>query len=220
MLLTGVLNGLYFVALGEAYQRMPAAVVYPVARSSPLLLVAIEVGCFAVPLGYQRTAAIILATSGILLLARSLPATGNRRGIWFALLAATATTGYTLSDQQAARSGIDSISAGLGYVCGTYAIAWVIMSGQRWLQGVQVVPPRPPLLPTLLAALCVGGAYALVIGALRFLPAAVTVTWTNMGVIIGVIFAIIFLRERERITLRLTAVAVTIGGLILLAVAH
>jgi drug/metabolite transporter (DMT)-like permease len=211
MLLTGVLNGIYFVALGQAYQRMPAAVVYPVARSSPLLLVAVEVGWFAVPLGYQRILAIILATSRILLLARSLTATGNRKGIWFALLAAMATTGYTLSDQQAARSGIDSIPAGLGYVCGTYAIAWIIMSGQRWLQGVRVVPPRPPWLPTLLAAACVGGAYALVIGA---------VTWTNMGMIIGVILAIIFLRERERISLRLTAVAVTIGGLILLAVAH
>lgn len=60
-------------------------------------------------------------------------------------------------------------------------------------------------------------AYALVIYAMRYIPAAYAVAFTNAGIVLAGLIAMTWYRERERWRARLAAMLMVCAGLLLLA---
>jgi len=204
----------YMLCLGPAYDRAPAAVVYPIARSSPLTiaLVAWLLGIDALP--PIAWAGIVISVLGLWLLARAAGRLDGR-GLPWALGAAGCTTVYALSDRRAALVLGDAWSA-LGFVTAIYATTLVVLTAKRLAQK-RGLPARPPVGRWLTGSLCIGSAYALVIHAMRGLPAAEAVAYTNAGIVVAVILGVTALRERAGWIRRSIASTVICLGLLVLA---
>lgn len=216
--ISGTANGLYFLGLRAAYHAAPASAVYPMVRSSPLLIAVVETLFFARDFPLLSWLAILVAASGLWLIATS-SHDGVRRlsKAWpYALFAASMTVVYSLSDKAAA-AHLDGLDVALGYVCVNYAIGWLFLCGeqkrrtQRWIP--VVIPSKRALL---IGTLGVGTAYALVIYAMRWLPAAYAVTLTNAGIVLTVLLGITWLKEHEGWRQRAAGAGLVVAGLVLL----
>ncbi|MDD2702259.1 MAG: EamA family transporter [Sideroxydans sp.] len=214
--ISGTANGLYFLGLRAAYHTAPASAVYPMVRSSPLLIAVIETLFFARDFPLLSWLAIFVAAAGLWLIATS-SHDGVRRlsKAWpSALFAASMTVVYSLSDKVAA-GHLDGLHVALGYVCVNYAIGWLFLCGEqkrrtrRWIPAV--TPSRRALL---IGTLGVGTAYALVIYAMRWLPAAYAVTLTNAGIVLTVLLGIVWLKEHEGWRQRASGVLLVVMGLV------
>ena len=208
---------LYFAALRTAYRHAPVALVYPLARSAPLLIAlvgVVVVGDRLSPLGW---AGIVASTVAILLLGAS-GRHGKARGALLpAALAACGTTVYSLADKVAVAQ-LPSYKAQLGYVSGTYLGAWIMYTlwlrrqRGRWWPG-----QHPGKLPLLIGALFIGSGYALVIGTMRVIPAAYAVALSNLGIVVAAFLSVFVFREREHAARRLTWAAMLAASLLLIA---
>ena len=65
----------------------------------------------------------------------------------------------------------------------------------------------------LVGSLCVGLAYALVIHAMRILPAAEVVAYTNAGIVLATMTSLLVFRERMQWRQRAVAAGVVCAGL-------
>ena len=197
--ISGTSNGLYFLALRRAYTLAPASAVYPMVRSSPLLIAIVEVLFFGHSFPLLSWFAILLALSGLWMIATSAQEGLTRlsRAWPYALFAALMTVIYSLSDKQAAVN-IPDLRTALGYVCVNFAISWgFLLIEQKWRTGHWIPAPMPPVYALIIGTLGVGTAYALVIYAMRSLPAAYAITLTNAGIVLTVLLGIIWLKEYE-----------------------
>ncbi|MDP2431929.1 MAG: DMT family transporter [Pseudomonadota bacterium] len=197
--ITGIANGVYFVALRRAYALAPASAVYPLARSAPLLIAVLEFVVFDRSFTLLSWGGILIGVAGLWLIATSAREGAARlRQAWpYAALAALMTALYSLSDKAAAPHLPDMAST-LGYVCATYAIGWVFLSLEQWRAVRRWTPEKiPGIFPLLVGSLGVGTAYALVIASMRHLPAAYIVTLTNAGIVLTVLLGVLWLKERD-----------------------
>ena len=214
--ISGIANGLYFLGLRAAYQVAPASTVYPMVRSSPLLIALVETLFLARDFPLSSWLAIFIALTGLWLIATS-SHDGVRRlsKAWpHALFAASMTVVYSLSDKEAA-AHLAGLNVALGYVCVNYAIGWLILCGEQKRRAQRWIPAIMPSLSTLLiGTLGVGTAYALVIHAMRWLPAAYAVTLTNMGIVVTVLLGVTWLKEREGWRQRMAGAGLVVAGLI------
>jgi len=207
----------YILCLGRAYDLAPAGVVYPVARCSPLPIAFAAwawSGHQPSPLGWGG---ILVGVCGLWLLARS-TGTFDRRGLPWALGAAACTTVYAISDREAAQI-LDGLAGAVGFVTAIYSTTALVLFAWRRARG-RGLPRRPPWWRLLAGSLCIGSAYALVIHALRRIPPAEAVTYTNAGIVIAVLLGIAVLGERQHWTRRLIATVVITTGLVLLGLAQ
>jgi len=207
----------YFAALRTAYRHAPVALVYPLARSAPLLIAlvgVIVVGERLSPLGWVG---IVASTVAILLLGAS-GRHGKARGALLpAALAACGTTVYSLADKVAV-SQLPSYKAQLGYVSGTYLGAWIMYT--LWLRrqrGRWWPSQHPGALPLLIGALFIGSGYGLVIGTMRVIPAAYAVALSNLGIVIAAFLSVFMFGEREHAARRLIWATVLAASLLMIA---
>lgn len=211
-------NTLYFLALNRAYAHAPVALVYPLVRSSPLLIGLWSVLFFGESLGLSAWGAMLISVAGLLLLAGTAWRKDGFAALPLALVAALATSAYSLSDK-AATAYLPTFGSLVGFVTVGYTASFVALTLQMRLEHGAWLPQRAPRLPYLLiAGGSIGLAYALVIHAMRDLPAAVVVTFTNAGIVIAGILSIALFRERAHWRMRLAGILVICLGLALLAV--
>ena len=197
--ITGVANGVYFVALRRAYALAPASAVYPLARSAPLLIAVLEFVVFDRSFTLPSWGGILIGVVGLWLIATSAREGAVRlRQAWpYAALAALMTALYSLSDKAAA-SHLPDMASTLGYVCVTYAIGWGFLSLEQRRAVRRWTPEKVPgIFPLLAGSLGVGTAYALVIASMRHLPAATIVTLANAGIVLTVLLGVLWLKERD-----------------------
>jgi phosphonate utilization associated putative membrane protein len=218
--ISGTTNGLYFLALRSAYHQAPASAVYPMVRSSPLLIVLVETLLFGRSFPLLSWFAILISASGLWLIATSAHdgVTRLSRAWPYALFAACMTVVYSLSDKVAA-SNMQGLNSALGYVCVNYAIGWVFLCLEQKRRTRHWVPVSTPALKSLLiGTLGVGTAYALVIYAMRWIPAAYAVTLTNAGIVLTVLLGVLWLKEYEGWRQRATGAGLVVLGLVVIGV--
>lgn len=197
--ISGTSNGLYFLALRRAYTLAPASAVYPMVRSSPLLIAIVEVLLFGHSFPLLSWCAILLALSGLWMIAGSAQDDVTRlsRSWPYALIAAVMTVIYSLSDKMAAVT-IPDLRTALGYVCVNFSISWIFLLLEQKCRTDRWIPAAtPPFYALIIGTSGVGMAYALVIYAMRALPAAYAVTLTNAGIVLTVLLGIVWLKEHE-----------------------
>lgn len=219
--ITMMANSIYFIGLRHAYARAPAGYVYPLARSSPLLIVLWEALFFQTLPNGIALLGILLSLVGLWWLAT----TGKhhaqtRSALPWIVLAAIATSVYSLSDKVASTQLL-GFYALLGFVTLGYLASFVTLSALNLYQIGRIVPAcRPAWGYVLVGGLFIGTAYALVIHAMQTLPAAYVVTFTNAGIMLMALLSVVLLREREHWRQRLLGAALVGAGLLVLGVSR
>ena len=217
LLISAASNTSYFLALNRAYQHAPVALVYPIVRSSPLLIGIWSAVFFGESLGVPAWSAILINVMGLMVLARTAWRGDGFAALPFALIAALATSVYSLSDKTAT-AYLPTFASLVGFVTVGYLSSFVALTLQmRLKQGLWRPESIPRLQYLLIAAASIGLAYALVIHAMRHLPAAVVVAFTNAGIVIAGLLSIFLFHERVRWRMRLLGMAIICAGLTLFA---
>ncbi|TDO95740.1 EamA family transporter [Marinomonas balearica] len=236
---TGFFQALYLWGLSEAYKTGEMSIAYPIARSSPLILVCIS----SLILGREESISV-QAILGIVLIVAGcffIPLTSFRslklsqylnRTTLFALVAAFATAGYSLIDDEATSqmrglvfpSGEPVASVAeiaLVYVVlqNVFAVFWMVgfvffrrsqrdafydVVRNKWHYGV-------------LTAVLMLGTYALVILSMAFVEdVSYVVAFRQLSIPLGVLFAVIGFGEKLYMP-KLTGVILTFIGLVAVA---
>lgn len=220
VLITTLAITLYFVALRWAYQGAPASLVYPIARSSPLLIAVWMSLFWQSSMGLFAWIGVSLTVIALLALAWQNRAQATLKSVIFAATAAFFTSIYSISDYFIAQS-FTEIELFIGLVTVAYVSSWLALSLLRYQQHKQIIPKqRPSLSVFLIASSSVGFAYVLTIYAMRDLSAVYVVSMTNMGIVIVFLLSIFWLKEPVNHRNNWIAIAVLMMGLLVLSVSR
>jgi len=215
--LTSLAEAVYFVALGAAYRHAPVPVVYPIARSSPVLIALWSALLFGERLPLTGWLGILISVAGVLALAWTARAGLTARAVPWALLAAFATSVYSTSNKSAV-TAMPDYPVELGYVSIAILAAWLALTWENWCAHGHWRPRQMPTRRTWIAGgLFIGNAYALTIHAMQYIPAAYAVAFTNAGIVLAGVIAMTVFGEREHWRQRLSAMLAICFGLVMLA---
>jgi uncharacterized membrane protein len=220
---SGISAGLYLFFLAKAFESSDFTIVYPVARSLPVVFVGIIDVLRGRPLTALGWTGIWLVAGGCLLVPLrsfrdfSLRQYINRTSLWM-LLTAFGTVGYTLLDKIAAevvRSGPATAARyGMIYFAVSY-LPYVLLlkisksenhnaNGMGWKLAIP-------------GGLLQFGAYWLILWAYQLSPyASYIVAFRQFSIVIGAILAFIIYKE-EGVTVRMTGASLITAGLVLIA---
>lgn len=223
---SGLCAGLYLFFLAKAFESSDFTIVYPVARSLPVIFMAfIDVirGRFLTPVGWIG---ILLVAGGCTLVPLrtfqdfAIKKYFNRASLWM-LLAALGTVGYTSLDKIAAEVVAQGPATAARYGYMYFAISLIpytiflrmskshtpITNGKT--MGWKLAIP---------AAVLSFAAYWLVLWAYQLTPfASYIVAFRQFSIVIGAILAFIIYNE-EGVAVRLTGASLITTGLILIGV--
>lgn len=216
MVVTAAANTFYFLALRKAYHFAPVALVYPVARSSPVLIVIWTWLIFDQRIALGGIIGITINACGLWVLAGTSKQGDTRHALPWAMIAAFATSIYSLSDKLAV-SYLPSFGSQLGFITVGYMASFLGLSFIQYRESQSFIPAcRPRFIYTLLGGLFIGVAYALIVRAMLELPAAYVVAYTNAGIVLATIFSIWRFKETENWKRRIIAATIITLGLITL----
>lgn len=217
LVVSAAANTVYFMALRRAYELAPVALVYPLVRSSPFLIALWSVLFLNESLRGNEWLGIAISVAGLLTMASSGRCDDDNRALPYALTAMVATSIYSLTDR-AAIAHIPGFGGVIGFITFGYAASWVMLTlDLRRATGAWIPPRRPHVAVVVAGGLCVGLAYALVIHAMRSLPSAVVVAYTNAGIVIATALSILMFNERTLWKTRAAAALAISAGLFTLS---
>lgn len=223
---SGFSAGLYLYFLARAFESSDFTIVYPVARSLPVIFVAfIDVlrGRFLTPIGWVG---ILLVAGGCTLVPLrtfkefAFKKYFNRSSLWM-LLAALGTVGYTLLDKIAAevvQQG-PATAARYGYMYFAFSLIPYLVLIKLFKSGSPQTDVKSMgwklAIP---AAILSFAAYWLVLWAYQLSPfASYIVAFRQFSIVIGAILAFVIYKE-EGVAIRMIGASLITTGLILIGV--
>jgi uncharacterized membrane protein len=211
IVVTSLLQLLYFGLLATAYTKAELSVVYPIARGTAPVLVLI-VGVVALGAGASGTqaAGVCLVGAGVILV-RGLRRPADLAGTGLALAIAATIAAYTLVDKHGIEHAGPIPYLELGMVPASLGYAGVLLARRG------SAPIRAELrLAPVVAGITSFGAYVLVLAALARASAASVAAVREMSVVIATAAAAPLLRERVDRS-RLVGAAVVVAGVALVS---
>lgn len=206
-------NVVYFAGLARAYEHAPVALVYPLVRSSPLFIAIWGTLFFGQSLPPMAWLGIGISVFGLLVMASSAQRGSDRQAFRWAMLAMLATSVYSLSDK-AATEHIPSFMGLVGFLSVGYLASWISMTLRMYRHARSWVPAqRIDLASLAVGGTCIGLAYALVIHAMRQLPAAEVVSYTNAGIVLAAVLSIFLFNDKVGWQKRILGVVIITSGL-------
>ncbi len=230
-LTSGVFLGLYFTCLMKAYRRGDLSIIYPLARSSPILMMACIRMIRGIRLDAWGLAGLALATIGAFLLPIR-NGSGAKRwlnvGTLWAVLTGMCTAGYSLLDGDAmvAVKAPNPTTAGLvaqavSYLWLQFTVGWLVMTALLWRTSAK--PRRGTWRAHGRSAVLVAcmnvGSYALVLVAMTTNEPTYVVALRQLSIVLTVLLGVTILHERRGAAHRLAGAAVIVAGLALVAMA-
>ncbi|WP_137170536.1 EamA family transporter [Marinomonas sp. FW-1] len=236
LLLTGLFQALYLWGLAEAYRAGDMSIAYPIARSSPLIIVCVSSWFLGQgsSISNQSIAGVILIVLGCLLI--PLPRLQdfswrnyNNRTTVFALIAAFATAGYSLVDDRATQLMRELTTPDGTFISPPEHIAilyvtlqscfsliwmvWFVWLSKPQRQQFKDMTRRQWRLAAITAVLMLC-TYSLVILAMAFVSnVSYVVAFRQLSIPLGVLFAVIGFGESFKLP-KLIGVGITFTGLI------
>lgn len=218
VLISASANVVYFMGLRRAYAHAPVAFVYPLVRSSPVLIALWSTLFLGETLGVFAWAGILLSVVGLAVLARVGGSAQDLRALPWALLAMFATSIYSLTDR-AATAHIPGFGGLVGFITIGYFASWLALTiDLRRATGAWRPRARISLPVAVIGGLCIGLAYALVIHAMRSMPAAIVVAFTNTGIVLASLISVFVFNERFAWKARSVAACIICAGLLMIAI--
>ncbi|WP_067981976.1 EamA family transporter [Neptuniibacter pectenicola] len=216
IVITSCANAFYFIALRRAYHYAPVSLVYPLARSSPLLIALWSFLFFGNTYSPFELFAILVSVVGLWIVGSSSKVGDTKKALPWTFAAALGTSIYSLSDKVAV-TYLPGFSEQLGFITVGYLCAFISLTlVQRVESNIWVPAERPSLFYIVLGGCCIGTSYALVVSAMQLMPAAHVVSFTNTGIILAVLLSIFVFHEKEQWKKRLIGAMVVSAGLVIL----
>jgi drug/metabolite transporter (DMT)-like permease len=205
----------YFALLAAAYDRGELSLVYPIARgSAPVLVAVFSVVLLGTGLHALTVAGIALVATGVLLVRGVTPLqVGDARQTLFALAIGASIAAYTLFDKAGLRHA--QAFTYLELVVLPSAVAYPLWVARRRSLRAELGPSA------ILAGLAMFGAFGLALAAIRLAPQAFVPgvqALRETSVVIAVAAGAVFLREQVT-ALRVAGALVVIAGVGALALA-
>jgi drug/metabolite transporter (DMT)-like permease len=210
----GCTHFFYKLFLTLAYMRGDLSRVYPIARGTAPLIVAVISGAFlGEVLTPHQLGGVIVLGLGILMMAGGVIFAGeNRRLIPFALGSAVATSIYTMIDAHGAKLSGDAV-AYVGWVF--IADGTFFSSGVIGYKGLGFLPrERKPWVTGFVAAAASFVAYAISIWATTVAPTSLVAALRETSILFAVVMGWVFFHERMT-RLKALAAVVIVGGVVL-----
>ena len=211
---SGLVHFFYKFFLTFAYERGDLSRVYPIARGTAPMVVALLSGLLlsdiVTPIEF---AGITVLGLGILMMAQGVFAQGeNRRLIPFALGSAAATAAYTLIDGQGARIAGDAV----GYVAWVFIVDGMGFAlGMLAWKGAAVLPrTRKPWATGALAGAASYGAYGISVWAMTVAPIALVAALRETSILFAVLIGWLGFGERMTRGKGLAALVIVVGVVI------
>ncbi len=234
LVVTGIFQAGYFVALAEAYRAGAMSVAYPIARSAPVLIVIVQATLLnradeislwcAIGIGFTFAGCMMLPLSQF---REWRPANYFNKTCAFAVLAAIGTTGYTIIDDEALRQlrGNSEFDAG-PYLAATVYITAEYVTTTIWLAAYVFLVKherarlraifRKPL-RTLATGVAIYVTYGLVLVALAFVDnVSYAAAFRQASIPLAALLGIGLLREPTHAP-KLAGVGLVTIGLVLVA---
>ena len=211
LVVTSLLQLLYFVLLAAAYGRAELSFVYPIARgSAPVLVLLVGVVVLGDSASAAEVGGVLLVAAGVLLV-RGIGGHARASDLALALAVAGCIAAYTLIDKR----GIEYASPVV------YQELSMILPAAGFLVLTLARRGRPAVrsasgLPAIVAGLFTFGAYILVLAALSRAPAAPVAAVRETSVVIATALAAPILRERVG-AVRIAGAVLVVVGVALLA---
>jgi drug/metabolite transporter (DMT)-like permease len=200
----------YFALLAAAYDRGELSLIYPIARgSAPLLVALFSVILLGTTLHALTVAGVVLIAVGIVLV-RGLVA-GERIHLVFALAIGATVAAYTLCDKAGLRHAQPF----------TYLELVILPSAIAYPLWVRRRTALQPSTASVVAGLAMFGAFGLALAAIRLAPQAFVPgvqALRETSVVIAVAAGALFLGERVG-RMRLVGAVVVVSGVVALALA-
>ena len=221
---SGVSAGIYLFSLARAFSTSDFTIVYPVARSIPVIFLAIidvlrgrsltSVGWVGISLVALGCTLVPLKSFGDITLSKYL----NRASLWM-FIAAMGTIGYTFLDKVASevvQQGPDTAARyGLMYFSISFLPYIALERGFRNPSEKKVVNGWKLAIP---AAFLSFGAYWLILWAYQLSPyASYIVAFRQFSIVIGTVLAFVIYKE-QGVLVRLTGAVLITTGLVLIGV--
>jgi drug/metabolite transporter (DMT)-like permease len=129
-----------------------------------------------------------------------------------------ATSIYSLTDR-AATAHIPGFGGLVGFITIGYFASWLALTiDLRRTTGAWRPQARISMPVTVVGGLCIGLAYALVIHAMRSMPAAIVVAFTNAGIVLASLASIFVFKEKAAWKARAFAAFIICAGLLMLSI--
>jgi drug/metabolite transporter (DMT)-like permease len=192
ILLSSLLEVVYFALLVAAYERAEMSLVYPIARGmAPVFVLVVSVLLLGASTTVLQVAGIALVAVGVLIV-RGLRRAAHWQHVALALAVAAAIAAYVVVDKEGVKYADPLVYVVLILgIPGIAAITWIMARGG-------VVRLRRALTPaSTLAGVLSTTAYALVLFALVEAPAAPVAAVRESSVVIAAILGAVVLRERS-----------------------
>ena len=240
VVLSGMLEAIYFVCLSAAYARGDLSLVYPIARgSAPLIAVVIGVGVLGERLALSAVAGVGCLLAGILFVSRPwralrLAGREHRGAIGFALATGVSIAAYSAVDRVAVRLVEPWLYGALLAVAATVFTASIVVIGRR--TGLISTPARVvagaeavargrvgPSTRDAIAGVLSLTAYLLILFAYSFAPLAAVAPLRESGIVLAAAWGAIQLGEARggrEAGARIAAAALVVLGAVLLAVSR
>lgn len=210
-------NVVYFMGLRRAYDYAPVAFVYPLVRSSPILIALWSMLFLGETMGGFAWTGLFVSVLGLLVLARVGGNAHDIRALPWAMVSMVATSIYSLTDR-AATAYIPGFGGLVGFITIGYFASWLALTiDLRRTTGAWRPQAQISLPVTVVGGLCIGLAYALVIHAMRSMPAAIVVAFTNAGIVLASLASIFVFKERAAWKARASAAFIICAGLLILS---
>lgn len=203
----------FFATLGLALRSGHVSLVYPLSRGvAPVLVLAVSVAVLGADLSALQAAGVAVIAAGVVLV-RGLGGTASTRDTGLALACGACIAGYTLTDSYGLRHAapVPYLECVLALTVLVYLPVMARLRGARAIAAA--VQPRIAA-----AALCIFGAYALVLAALQLAPAAPVAALRETSVVFATAYAAVVLGEPAG-RRRLAGAAVVVAGITVLALA-
>lgn len=211
-----VLHNTYCLFLIMAYRHGDLSHVYPIARgSAPLIVAVVSVGLVGEVLSRQATLSVLLITVGVMSLALTRGASEARdaKAVLFALGTGVLIASYTVVDGMGARvSG--SAHGYTFWLLALHGIPFALLT--LGIRKRRVIPQVRRIWKSgLSAGIASLLAYWIVIWAMTMAPLALVSALRETSVIFAVLFGVLLLKERLDLV-RLTATITTLVGTVML----
>lgn len=215
-----VLHTGYCLSLITAYRYGDLSHVYPIARgSAPLIVAVLSIAVAGEALSRETTLAVVLVTLAVMSVGLTRGVSGLRepRAVLFALVTGLFIAGYTLVDGMGARVS----GSAHGYAFWSFTLHWIplallsvrVRGRELFSEGRKIWKIGT------LAGIASLLAYWIVIWAMTLAPFALVSALRETSVVFAVLFGVVLLKERLSI-LRLTAIAITLLGVVMLKASH
>ncbi len=208
---SGLIHMCYQLNLGYAYEHGDLSRVYPIARgTAPMIVLVVSAVFLPDTLSLPEVAGVVVLGLGILLMVRGVFTSGeSRKMLPFALGAAAATAGYSITDGMGARAAGDAVLY-VGWLMIIAAVFYV--PAAVTLKGTVLfrAPARAWGLGLLAGAMSFGG-YAIAVWAMTVAPIALVAALRETSILFAVLIGWLVFGETMTRSKALAAVIIAAG---------